>query len=155
LTSGTSGVGFYRTAGSGNFSQSGLVNFPSYTINWNPVTIYQTAAMGISGAPELGTTYNPTVSGALGNTFAILVSGTSSPGVIPLPGAPGCNLLTAPEATAVTITDVSGSAQLPIVVPNSIALEGINVYHQWAIWDPTVNNLGIVLSNGGISTLGN
>jgi hypothetical protein len=91
----------------------------------------------------------------LGNTFAILVSGTSSPGVIPLPGAPGCNLLTAPEATAVTITDVSGSAQLPIVVPNSIALEGINVYHQWAIWDPTVNNLGIVLSNGGISTLGN
>tara|TARA_R110002072_G_scaffold228234_13_gene385448 strand:+ start:28073 stop:30133 length:2061 start_codon:yes stop_codon:yes gene_type:complete len=155
LTAGTSGVGYYRTAVTGNFQQSGIVDFPSYTINWNPVTVYETPVMGISGAPELGTTYNPTVSGALHNTFAILVSGLSSPGVVPLPGAPGCNLLTSTEALDLAITDASGNSNSPIVVPNTTALEGVNIYHQWAIWDPTVNNLGIIMSNGAIATLGN
>jgi hypothetical protein len=155
LTTGTAGTGYYRTAVSGTFSQSGLVDFPSYRVTCNPVTVYLTPAIGINGAPQLGTTYNPTVSDALGSTFAILVSGLSSPGVVPLPGAPTCNLLSSTEAMDLAITDASGSAQSPIVVPISAALEGVNIYHQWAIWDPTVNNLGIVMSNGAIATLGN
>jgi hypothetical protein len=156
LTSGSAGVGFYRTAGSGsNFAQSGVVTAPSYKVNCNPVTVYETPAMGINGTPALGTTYNPSVSNALGSSFAILVSGLSSPGVVPLPGAPTCNLLTSTEALDLVLTSAAGVAQSPIQVPNNGALAGFNVYHQWAIWDPTVNSLGIVMSNGGIATLGN
>jgi hypothetical protein len=111
--------------------------------------------MGVNGAPQLGATYNPTVSDALGNTFAVLVSGLTSPGMVPLPGAPTCSLMTATELLDLTITNAMGSGSSPIVVPNSAALEGVNIYHQWAIWDPTVNSIGIVLSNGAIATLGN
>ncbi|HIE72117.1 MAG TPA: hypothetical protein EYP98_19175 [Planctomycetes bacterium] len=155
LASGASGTGFYRTAVTGNFSQSGLANRPSYRVQWTPVTDYDTPAMGVSGLPQLGTTYNPTVSDALGSTFAILVSSLTSAAPVALPGAPTCNLLCTPDVLDLVSTDASGTAQGAISVPNSAALEGLNVYHQWAIWDPTVNSLGLVMSNGAIGTVGN
>ena len=156
LTAGASGVGFYRTAGSGNnFIQSGLVNRPSYMVNCNPVTLYETPAMGNVGLPVLGSTYSPSVSSALGSTFAILVSSLSNPITLPLPGAPTCNALVTNEGLAVFVTSPAGDAQASISVPNSSALAGLNVHHQWAIWDPTANSLGIVMSNGGIATVGN
>jgi len=74
---------------------------------------------------------------------------------VPLPGAPTCNLMTSTEALDMVSTNAMGDGSSPIVVPNSAALEGVNIYHQWAIWDPSVNSLGIVLSNGAIATLGN
>jgi hypothetical protein len=155
LSSGTNGTGYYRTAVTGNWNQSNLVQRPSWRVNCSTATTYYTPAMGVNGAPQLGATYNPTVSDALGNTFAVLVSGLTSPGMVPLPGAPTCSLMTATELLDLTITNAMGSGSSPIVVPNSAALEGVNIYHQWAIWDPTVNSIGIVLSNGAIATLGN
>jgi hypothetical protein len=155
LLSGTNGTGYYRTAVTGSWNQSNLVQRPSWRVSCSTAPTYYTPAMSVSGSPQLGTTYNPSVSDALGNTFAILVSGLSSPGVVPLPGAPTCNLMTSTEALDMVSTNALGDGSSPMVVPNSIALEGINIYHQWAIWDPTVNNLGIVMSNGAIATLGN
>src|SRR5690606_34691745 len=128
--------------------QSGLVQRPSFIVNCNPVTIYDTPAMGNVGLPVIGTTYNPSVSDALGSTFAILASGYTQPLATPLPGAPTCNLLTSTETLSLVITSPAGVAQAPITLPNSSVLAGFNIHHQWAIWDPTVNSFGIVMSNG-------
>ena len=155
LTSGASGTGFYRTAVTGNFQQSGLANRPSYRVHWNPVTVYSTPAIGVSGLPQLGTVYNLTLNDALDSTFAILVSGLTSGAPVALPGAPTCSLLCATTVLDVAVTTAGGTAQSPISVPNSVSLEGVNVYHQWAILDPSVNTLGLVVSNGGVATVGN
>ena len=39
-------------------------------------------------------------------------------------------------------------------VPNSQALTGLSVFHQWAVWDPSVNALSIVMSDGAVATVG-
>ena len=117
--------------------------------------------MAVNGLPQLGTSYSPTVSDALPNTFAILISGLSdqsnsgAPLPLALPGAPGCDLLVSTDTLAAQITDAQGQAQGAMAIPNSQSLTGLSVFHQWAIWDPTVNNLSIVLSDGGIATVGN
>ena len=64
-------------------------------------------------------------------------------------------LLVAALTSAVTVTDASGAANLSIAVPNAQSLIGLQVFHQWAIWDPSVNNLAIVTSDGGVATVGN
>jgi len=53
------------------------------------------------------------------------------------------------------MTDATGSANLSIPVPNAQNLIGLQVFHQWAIWDPSANNLAIVTSDGGAATIGN
>jgi hypothetical protein len=40
-------------------------------------------------------------------------------------------------------------------VPNAANLVGLTLYHQWLIWDPTVNALNIVTSNAGTATVQN
>ncbi|MFT4516133.1 MAG: hypothetical protein ACI91B_004855, partial [Planctomycetota bacterium] len=117
--------------------------------------------ISITGLPQLGMTYQPTVDDALPTTFALLLSGLSDqlhlglPLPLPLPGAQGCDLLVAATVTELAITDASGNASLPIAIPSSASLVGLDVFHQWAIWDPTVNSLNIVVSDGGKATLGN
>ena len=39
-------------------------------------------------------------------------------------------------------------------VPNNVALEGVEVFHQWAVLD-AVNPAGIVLSNAARAKIGN
>ena len=95
------------------------------------------------------------IGGALDSPFAILVSGLTSGAPVALPGAPTCSLLCATTVLDVAVTTAGGTAQSPISVPNSVSLEGVNVYHQWAILDPSVNTLGLVVSNGGGATVGN
>ena len=117
--------------------------------------------LGIIGQPQLGTTYRPNLSDALPATFALLLSGLSNqvylgqPLPLALPGAPECDLLVAADITSLALTDTIGSADLPIAVPSLISLVGYEVFHQWAVWDPTVNGLNIVVSNGGAARLGN
>ena len=53
------------------------------------------------------------------------------------------------------VTDANGEASSPIAVPNAGNLVGLTVYHQWLIWDPSVNNLNIVTSNAGAATVQN
>ena len=72
-----------------------------------------------------------------------------------MPGAPGCDLLTAAETSEVTLTDAAGAASLSVTVPNAQSLIGLQVFHQWAIWDPSANAISIVMSDGGTATIGN
>lgn len=162
LTTGGSGVGFYRDipAGQPNWLLSGLVVAPSWIVNCQAGTSGLAPQMGIIGQPQLGTTYQPSVHDALPTTIALLISGLSDqfsqglPLPLPLPGAPGCELLVAADANTLATTDVFGTASGPISVPSSGSLVGLLVFHQWAIWDPAVNSLNMVVSNGGKATVG-
>ena len=159
LQSGASGTGFYR--GTGNWSQSNLVQRPSWRVNCTSQVANLTPAMSVTGLPQLGSSYSPAVSDAAANSFAVFVSGLSdqSNGGVPLPialpGAPGCDLLVSAETMTVEILDAQGDAQSTMTIPNSQALTGLSVFHQWAIWDPSVNNLSIVMSDAAVATVGN
>jgi|GEM_PF-976230 len=155
---GTVNLGYKRT---GNGAWSFAIMRPAWTVQCTDQPLNLTPSMNVAGLPQLGTTYSPTVSDALAGTPAILISGLSdqvwqgSPLPLSLPGAPGCDLLVAADTSAVTVTDASGAANLNITVPNAQSLIGLQVFHQWAIWDPSVNNLAIVTSDGGAATIGN
>ncbi|MFK7741488.1 MAG: M14 family zinc carboxypeptidase [Planctomycetota bacterium] len=163
LQSGNSGVGFYRDLvnGPNNWTQSGLVQNPSWRISCQGPTSTLTPAISFVGTPNLGATYEPAVSDALPVTFAVLASGLDdqifqgSPLPLALPNAPGCDLLVAADVLDLAITDANGNAQSPITVPSTGSLVGLEVFHQWLIWDPTVNVLNIVSSNAGFATVQN
>ena len=163
LTAGTTGVGFYRDQVNGPqaWTQSGLVDRPSYRVNCTGAGTLLTPAIGNSGLPQLGATYSPTVRDALPTTPVVLMSGMSDavyqgqPLPIGLPGAPGCDLLVAADVLATAVTSATGNAQSPLTIPNQQALLGVSVFHQWVVWDPSVNALSLVVSNAGKATVGN
>jgi hypothetical protein len=163
LNSGAGGVAFYRDLVNGpvNWTQSALVDTPSWRVSCQSSSPgFATPVMGTSGLPSLGATFNLTLSDALGTTFALIASGTSnatsggSPLPAALPGAPGCSLLVSPDVIELQMTDAGGNASHPVAVPNNAALTGLSFYYQWAVWDPTVNSMNIVTSDGGIATVG-
>ena len=55
----------------------------------------------------------------------------------------------------VVITDPAGTGTFSIAVPNDASLVGLELFHQWGVIDPTVNPLGIVMSNAGRALVGN
>ena len=158
LSVGTYNIGYKRT-GSGAWSFE--LMRPSWSVQCTNQPLNLTPSMDAVGLPQLGASYTPSVTDALPSTPAILLSGLSDQlwqgNALPLslPGAPGCALLVAAEASAVTMTDATGSANLSVPVPNAQNLIGLQVFHQWAIWDPSANNLAIVTSDGGAATIGN
>ena len=113
------------------------------------------------GLPTPGANYDLTLDTALASSAAVLVSGLSdstylgTPLPAILPGAPGCELLVAPEALDAVLTSATGTASAPIVVPNDPGLSGLRVFHQWAVLDPAANALGIVVSSGVRAVVGN
>jgi len=159
LTGGASGIGFYRDFVNGPqaWTQSGLVDNPSYIVNCTGAGTFLSPAIGNNGLPQLGTSYDITLSDELSGTFAVLASGMSnttwSGGSLPapLPGAPGCNLLVDPVVLDARTTP---GASVTFTVPNNVALEGVDVFHQWGVLD-AVNPAGIVLSNAGRARIGN
>ncbi len=157
LTAGQNGAGFYRVAGTGTWAPSSLVQRPSWRVSCATLT----PAMGHVGLPQLGASYDLTLTDALGPAFALLVSGLSdsswlgAPLPAPLPNAPGCDLLVSPDVLDVAITSPSGAASSSIAVPNAAGLVGLPVFHQWAVLDAAANPFGIVVSNGGRATVGN
>ena len=158
LNSGANGTGYYRDLvnGPAAWTLSGLVTTPSYRVNCIAAPTPLTPAMGNNGLPVPGLSYDLTVSDALGNAFALLVSGQSEQAVpVPLPGAPGCNLLIASEVIDLAVTNAAGNASSTIGVPNNSGLIGLELYHQWAILDAPANALGIVVSDAGRATIGN
>ncbi|MEC8252804.1 MAG: S8 family serine peptidase [Planctomycetota bacterium] len=163
LTAGATGVGFYRDQVNGPqaWTQSGLVDRPSYRVNCTGAGTFLTPVISAAGLPQLGATYSPRVTDALPTTPAVLISGMSDavyqgqPLPLAIPGAPGCDLLVSADVLATTITSPQGVAQSSLTVPNQQALLGVEVFHQWAVWDPSVNSLSIVVSNAGRATVGN
>jgi hypothetical protein len=162
LTSGASGVGFYRDLinGPAAWTQSGLTDFPSWRITCSGAGSNLTPSIGNVGVPSLSTTYSVTLADARPNTFAICVSGLSdsvySGGALPapLPGAPGCSLFASPDVLQLFSTNAAGAASAPFSIPANPANIGVSLYHQWAVID-NVNALGVVVSDAGRATVDN
>ncbi|MFN3242568.1 MAG: choice-of-anchor B family protein [Planctomycetota bacterium] len=156
LTGGAGGVGHYRTAVTGNWSQSGLVQRPSYRVTCTGGNTI-VPELGNAGSPILGSSYDVTLANALPSTFAVLVTGQSdtvyngAPLPVALPGAPGCDLLVSPELLELKITDGQGAASGTFNLPSNPAYVGLEFFHQWAVVD-YVNPLGIVVSDAGRAT---
>lgn len=163
LTSGATGVGFWRDPPNGtpNWTQSTLIQRPSWIVSCQNANSFLIPKMGVAGTPQLGTVYQPTVTDAPPSTFAILASGLSDqfsqglPLPLAVPGAPSCDLLVSAESLEAAITTVTGVAQSPITVPNQGSLLGLEIFHQWYVWDPAANALGWVSSEGGRALIRN
>ena len=131
---------------------------PAYLVNCQPD--YLEPAMGNTGRPVLGASFDVDLADALPSTFAVLVQGTSDqlyaggPLPAPLPGAPGCDLLVSADATDFALTDAAGAASLSVTVPNTASLEGLDIFYQWVVLDGPANAVGLVTSNGGKAVLG-
>ena len=116
--------------------------------------------LGNTGVPEIGGSYTVTLASALANAPVLLVCGFSDqlfggvPLPLPLPGAPGCNLLISADVLFVQAASPTGTSSFPIAVPASVGLIGTQLFHQWAVFDP-VNALGLVVSNAGKASIGN
>ena len=159
LTSGASGIGFYRTAVTGNWNQSGIVARPSWRVDCGQGSGFSGPEIGNVGLPGIGSTYDVTVSRAAASTFAVLLSGLSdttyqgAPLPSPLPGAPGCDLQASADVSTAVIVSPTGTASSPVSVPSSASLMGLPLFHQWAVLD-SVNSLGLVVSDAGKATVG-
>lgn len=153
LSSGASGTGFYRTPATGNWSQSSLVQSPSWRVHCSG-TGNAVPQLGNNGFPILGTSYDVTLSNAAAMAPTFFISGLSdsiyqgTPLPAPIPGAPGCSVYAAPHSTLLMFTSAAGTASASTTVPNAPFLSGLSVYHQWAILD-SVNATGIVVSDAG------
>jgi hypothetical protein len=111
--------------------------------------------MGSSGTVALGsTTFAFELSQTPPNALAVLFGGfsrtASAVGPLPLPIGGGCEVLAAPDTTNVFMTSPQGQLAIPFLIPNSIALAGVDLFFQWAVVDPgTGSPYGITLSEGG------
>jgi hypothetical protein len=163
LTSGAGGGGYYRDLvnGPANWTGSGLVQRPAWRVLCQQQPAGKVPALSFDGLPQLGAAYDPKVADAAPQTFALLASGldrTVYQGVplpIQLPNAPGCELLVSADALDLVVTDGGGAASYQLAIPNVAAIVGTELHHQWLIWDPTVNSLGVVTSNAGTATVQN
>ncbi|MEC8251782.1 MAG: S8 family serine peptidase [Planctomycetota bacterium] len=159
LNAGATGVGYYRTAVTGNWNQSGIVDRPSWRVDCGQGSGFSSPELGNAGLPSIGSSYDVTVSRAATSSVAVLLSGLSDSiyqgAALPaaLPGAPGCELQASADVSSVELVSPTGAASSTISVPNSASLMGLPVYHQWAVLD-TVNPLGIVVSDAGKATVG-
>ncbi len=158
LTSGSVQLVWSRNGAAQTWSAA--VARPAWRIQCAGPAQFEPPAIGIAGEPVLGTVYDLTLSGATASSAAVLISGLSntsyngSPLPVALPGAPGCDVLVAPQVLDAVPTTSVGTAIYGITVPSSAGLLGLRVYHQWAVLDPTVNALGIVVSGSGRATIG-
>jgi predicted deacylase len=164
LTSGTAGGGFWRRPPrSGSWAASGIVKFPSYQVlcqhGGKPGAI---PVLSSNDVPKLGANFGLRLAQAAPNAPAMLVIGASRTawGTVPLPlnlgpfGAPGCSLLASLEFLMQTRTDGNGTATLQFSVPNRAALVGTTFFDQFVVADPTINAMGLVVSNGGTGKIG-
>ncbi|MGK0204332.1 MAG: hypothetical protein ACI89X_003903 [Planctomycetota bacterium] len=159
LTGGSLGNGYLRNAG--GWLSSAVIQRPGFAIHCPAPPQNIEPQIGHTGLPTLGTTYLVDMSFGLESSIAVLISGLSNtanngtPLPALLPGTTMCDLLVATDALEAVLTTTAGTASSPITVPNTSNLIGLQAYHQWAVWDPTVNALGIVVSRGIKATVGN
>ena len=110
--------------------------------------------IGLGGLPILGQTHRLLVEDALPNAPLILFTGTSkfSWGPIPLPfdlaplGAPGCQVLLAPDIYSFASTDATGTGIADFPLPNDPEFAGATFFQQWLVLDPSANAAAMVLS---------
>lgn len=69
-------------------------------------------------------------------------------------GMPGCQLLMSGDELTASLSNVSGRAPWTVRFPLDLRLIGTHYYLQAAVLDPTVNPLGVIVSNGGQAFIG-
>ena len=114
-------------------------------------------SLGADANPVLGTTLNWQIGGMpTGTTAGLLfrsVQQATPPIDLTSAGMPGCfQYLVAPDAAFFTTS--GATAQVPQFVPNSVALVGVSLVGQSAIYLPQLTPLGFVASNGYVLTVG-
>ncbi len=154
LSTGTFGLGYTRANPGAGWSFQLMK--PSWRVRCTNLPLFPVPVLDADALPLIGTTYNLTLTDAVPSSLAVMVSGLSSTGPVgvPLPGAPGCDVYATPTALDLTTISATGTASSPITIPNSTVFAGIIAYHQWAILDVGANQLGIVMSDAGIATVG-
>jgi hypothetical protein len=122
-----------------------------------------TPAMGNTGTPIIGKTFDVRVSDAKTTPgLGILLWGFSDTtwGAIPLPwaldplGAKGCFLLTSIDIIGGSAINSAGQGSVTIAVPNNPALYKLAMFFQWAVIDAAANALGMAFSDGGKAVIG-
>ncbi len=72
---------------------------------------------------------------------------------VPLPfslgvlGAPTCWLLVSTDIVSSTLANPQGEALFTMQIPNNAALRDLHLFHQFAVFDPPANNLGLAFSS--------
>ncbi len=106
------------------------------------------------GAPALGDTRFRVCLESARPVAALAVWVSSKPGMVAVPG--GCTLYTPPPVIELLGTSsATGTAQIPLPIPNTPALQGITIAAQGVVLDPQGAVLGLVaLSQGLIIRVG-
>ncbi|MBK8098794.1 MAG: hypothetical protein IPK26_16905 [Planctomycetes bacterium] len=130
-----------------------------WALTWTPaqVVLYGTGCSGTAGVPVLTACGEPTIGtealrldvlrGAAGS-FSVLAADVHGANVM-LPG--GCTLLlAAPVAHAAAVTNSGGVASFTLVVPNELALRGVEIRYQAAVADPMGALAGIAAMTGSV-----
>jgi hypothetical protein len=116
-----------------------------------------------TGYPLIGTPIEIVLSAARKSSVAICPIGSSNTmwGALPLPfdmtvlNAPGCFLRAALDGVLLGVaTDASGNGKFTLPIPNAVGLVGVKFYNQFLVFDAPANTLGIVVTNGGVATIG-
>lgn len=109
-----------------------------------------------TGHPDVGQTISWSLSAALPNTAAVLMLGVVRTNLDLGPfGMKGCTWLVVPLATQPLITSGSGTADLPIPLPQDSNLIGLTLVTQEAVFDPGApTDVKFVWSNGLETALG-
>ena len=103
------------------------------------------AQISASGRPALGSSIDLQLTGGAPSSLCGLVLGTSASssafGPLPLDlalvgGPAGCFLLNSNDGMQATLADPAGNATLPLPLPSSASLYGLEAYAQWLSLDP-------------------
>ncbi|MDA0372419.1 MAG: M20/M25/M40 family metallo-hydrolase [Planctomycetota bacterium] len=161
LGAGQSGSGSWRRpALTGSWAASGIISAPSFRVICAGGGTRTSPSMGNDGVPIVGRSFALTLSQAAPGAVTALLIGTSDQSFggislpAPLPGAPGCSLLVAPERIDQRAADGAGSARVDLPVPGDPALIGVDVFHQWVVIDAGANALGLAVSEGARTRIG-
>jgi hypothetical protein len=144
VTSGTAPAipSYYRRTGI-NWTPSVIVTYPSWRILCG-----NDLAFSASGVPKLGGMMTLNVHAGPANTAALLFIGATNPNVPVF-----CtSLYASPTIMLVTTTNANGTASLPLILPNDMALDGARFWNQWWMFTAALVAVG---TNGGEGIAGN
>ncbi|MBL8724654.1 MAG: hypothetical protein JNK49_11440, partial [Planctomycetes bacterium] len=112
-------------------------------------------ALAASARPVLGTSYSYDITNIPGTSLisSVLISLGGASG--PVAGAPGCFQYVNLFLTSSNLVFGSPSGSFPITLPSGTGFIGLQLHTQAASLVPGVNPLGVLTSNGVISTLSN
>ncbi|MCB9892141.1 MAG: hypothetical protein H6833_10875 [Planctomycetes bacterium] len=121
-----------------------------------------TPELSVDGVPTVGQATTVNLSQAAANTTAFLSVGVSDALWLGLPlpidltssGATGCSVLCSWDIPIPVPTDAYGFAALTLPTPNDPNLLWLELFQQWAVFDPTANALGLTTTQAARGVIG-